>query len=636
MWSAAAVPYLVNGWPTVPFDVRTMSLDGILLLYGHMPRGVVALFVGAALGLSGALLQIVLRNPIADPSTLGVSAGAQLALVTATLLLPQVLGYGRWPVAAVGAFATLGLIMAIGAAHAFHPVTMVITGMLFGLFSTALATSLTLAQGEYLFSLVVWTGGSLVQTSWHTAISLALVFSVSLAAALFLRRPLEVLSLGGEAARALGLPVAGVRATAITLAGVLAATIAAAVGLVGFVGLAAPAIARALGARTIKQILVYAPLCGALLVSLCDGAVMTLANRGSETFPTGAITGLIGAPVLLLLLTKLRTTPPPADAGPMRRTQRVYLLLLVLVLFAVGISAISLGTGRFETGWALLTFDEMAAFLPGRWPRLLGALAAGGLLAMSGMLLQRVTGNALAAPEVLGISGGAAIGYAIAIFFVATPTTGILFLATGLGGLAAMGLVVAVFLRTGARPERLLLAGIAVSAMASAVLSLIMASGSLQSFAVLAWLSGSAGAVTAAQALVMVAALSVLIVFFVFLLHWLAILPLGASVARSLGVPVVGATALIVVIAGLAAALATIVVGPLSFVGLMAPHLARRMGLVRVFDHLVGTVLIGGILMLIADFGARNASFPYELPLGLFASLIGTPWLLWLILRRQA
>ena len=76
-------------------------------------------------------------------------------------------------------------------------------------------------------------------------------------------------------------------------------------------------------------------------------------------------------------------------------------------------------------------------------------------------------------------------------------------------------------------------------------------------------------------------------------------------------------------------------VGPLSGVGLIAPHRARRMGLARPGDAVTGAALIGALLMLAADFGARMAGFPYELPLGLFASLIGAPWLIWLMMRRR-
>ncbi|TNB85016.1 iron chelate uptake ABC transporter family permease subunit, partial [Paracoccus marcusii] len=101
--------------PALPWDPQAMSLDQIRMAYGLMPRGVIALLAGAMLGLSGAILQVVLRNPVADPTTLGISAGAQLALVLATILSPTLLEGGRWPVAMAGAGAAAALVLAIGA-----------------------------------------------------------------------------------------------------------------------------------------------------------------------------------------------------------------------------------------------------------------------------------------------------------------------------------------------------------------------------------------------------------------------------------------------------------------------------------------------------------------------------------------
>ena len=164
LWGIAAQGLLpVAEWPAWPFRPDTMSLDQIRLAFGLMPRGVIALIAGAVLGLSGAILQVVLRNPVADPTTLGISAGAQLALVMATILAPGLLEFGRWPIALTGAFAATALVMAIGARRAFAPVTMVIAGMLVGMTASAVATAITLARGEYLLSLVIWNGGSLVQ-----------------------------------------------------------------------------------------------------------------------------------------------------------------------------------------------------------------------------------------------------------------------------------------------------------------------------------------------------------------------------------------------------------------------------------------------------------------------------------------
>ena len=208
-------------------------------------------------------------------------------------------------------------------------------------------------------------------------------------------------------------------------------------------------------------------------------------------------------------------------------------------------------------------------------------------------------------------------------------------LGTMAGGALALAVLVAFTARRDMPAERVLLAGIAVSALASAVLSAMMAVGDARAWAILSWLSGSAAAVPMAGAVALAALAVAVWLATLALRRWLALLPLGAGVARGLGLGLPPARLALIVLAGLATGAATMVTGPLSFVGLMAPHLARRIGLARPADHLTGSALIGAGLMLAADFGARMAGFPYELPLGLFASLIGAPWLIWLMTRHR-
>ena len=630
LWLQAA-----GGAPVMPpFKSSDMTLDQILLAFGLMPRGVVALLAGALLGLSGAILQIVLRNPVADPSTLGISSGAQLALVAANVMAPGLLAWGNAPVALAGAGGAAALVLGLGATRAFHPVTMVIGGMLVGLFASAVATAMTLSQGQYLFSLVIWTGGSLVQTGWLPALGLAVVLILGALVTALIARPLTVLSIGAESAGSLGLNVTVLRALAVGVAVVLAASVSATVGLVAFVGLAAPAMVRALGARGTTQILTLSPLAGALILSLCDGLVLSLNGVVGEMFPTGAVTGLVGGPLLLLLLPRLRNAAPPASEAHLPRRPHQGRFLITLGL-ATCVATFALAViGRLPQGWWLLDLESARAFLPNRLPRLVGAASAGGLLALAGAMLQRLTANPLASPEVLGVSGGAAIGYAAVILTMAAPTALALTGGAALGGGCALAVVSVYVLRGGMGPDRVLLAGIAVSALAAALLSAVMAAGTMRSFAILAWLSGSASALTATGAGLLLICLAVLLAASLTMTRWLTILPLGGAVAQSLGVPLGRARLGLVMTAGIATGAATILVGPLSFVGLMAPHLARRIGLARAGDHLLGSVLIGALLMLASDFGARNASFPYDLPLGLFASLLGTPWLVWLMLRR--
>jgi iron complex transport system permease protein len=121
-----------------------------------------------------------------------------------------------------------------------------------------------------------------------------------------------------------------------------------------------------------------------------------------------------------------------------------------------------------------------------------------------------------------------------------------------------------------------------------------------------------------------------------FAARWLEILPLGTSSARAVGLNVGVARLMLLLLTALATAAATLVVGPLSFVGLMAPHMARLLGLQRPMVQLFGAAIIGALLMVTADWLGRSILFPWQIPAGLVATLIGAPYLLWQFRRGPA
>ena len=623
-----------DAWPRLPFDAASMSMDQVILAFSLMPRMAVAILAGAMLGLSGALFQQLLRNPIADPSTLGISAGAQLAIVIATLFFPSVLDGNRVWVALAGASVAASIVFLLGWRRSFEPVTMVVSGLLVGITAASLAAALTLAQGEYLMSLVVWNGGSLSQQDWSNVILLGFQLLAGLVLTALLIRPLTVLGLGDSGAQSLGLSLFSVRLAVAAVAVMLAAFVAAAVGLVSFIGLAAPALTRAFGVRRSSSVLFLSPLLGGLLLWFCDGLVQLLASTTAEVFPTGAVTALIGGPLLLWLLPKIRPTDVTSGEGaePAKRRQ-LAALLPVLVLMAVLVFA-GLVIGRGPEGWTMLTTGDLESLLPFRWPRLAAAMAAGGLLAMAGALLQRLTGNPMASPEVIGVSGGAGLGFAAAITIF--PAAGLfeLFSGAGIGAALVMILVLFFAVRRHLAPEKILLAGIAVSSLCSAVLSALLAIGDQRAWQILAWLSGSGSTATPASAVFLAIISAVLLAASLSLTRWLTILPLGRDVPVSLGLPLSVARIAVIAVAGIATGAASLLVGPLSFVGLMAPHIALRAGFTMPRGHLLASFLFGAVLMALSDLGARTVTFPYELPLGLFAALAGAPYLIWLSGRR--
>lgn len=638
LWAVVAFYALpLMNWPPLPWHATDMSIEQILLAFGLIPRAAVALLVGALLGLAGALMQAVLRNPLADPTTLGTAAGAQLAIVMATVFAPGLLADGNLLVGLSGAAVATLLVMTIGARRSYAPVTITITGMLVGMLASSVAMAITLSQGHYLFTLVLWNGGALTQNDFAPALRLFLCLLVALVGAALLARPLTVMSLGAEGARGLGLGVAGLRSATLCLAVLLSALVSAEVGLVGFVGLAAPAIARSLGARTILQRLMIASVSGALLLSLTDNVLLLVAAIGGPSLPTGALTGLIGGPLLIWLLPRMQSTVPQTAEDGRRsqlRTDRPIRLLSIIAVLTSVISVICLLTGRGPDGWNIVPAELRDTFLPIRATVLVAAASAGALLAISGAVLQRLTANPMAAPEVLGVTGGSALGYAAVVFLISEPSRSALALGTAVGGSLALASLSLFALRRDMAPARILLAGLAIGALASAVLMAIMASGSPEAWAILGWLAGSASSVTSGGATFLAALALTLLLVPLIVARWLEMLPLGTETVSALGLPVRRVQLLLVLIAGLATGAATTFVGPVSFVGLMAPHLARAAGLVRPRPFLLASWMIGALLMVLAAFGARTATYPYELPIGLFATLIGVPWLFILLLRK--
>lgn len=614
------------------------DLQRVILTHGILPRAAIAVLAGASLGLSGLVLQRILRNPLSEPSTLGISAGAQLALVAATIHAPGLLLLSREAVAMSGGILAVALILALTWRRGLEPVSVVLCGMMVALTATAASAAVILANGEYMMSLFIWGGGSLTQQGWSPSITIAVRLAIAVAAVVVLTRPLAVMALNDSAARSLGLGVQTIRFVAIAVAVWLATTVTSEVGVIGFVGLAGPALATVSGARTWRSKLIAAPLIGAILLWLTDGLVQLAGEAGGERLPAGAATALLGGPLLLWLLPRLRLVEWPslaAGAGPSRRAGRPWALVAGIAATAGVLIALALTVGRGPAGWSVAHGALLADLTTWRLPRVAIAAISGAMLAAAGTIIQRVTGNPLASPETLGVGTAAGVGLAAVLFLVPGPTLYQQLGGSAAGAVAALAGILMLSRRVGFGPERLVLSGIAVSALCSAVLTAVIATGNPQAFNLLRWLTGSTNGATLAQAWFGLAIAVVLLAPIAFTTRWLAIMPLGDGIGRGLGLAVDRMRPMLVVVASLLTAAASLFVGPLSFVGLIAPHLSRLMGLARPLHHLVGAIVLGAAIMVVSDWFARMAAFPYQLPLGLFAALISGPYLVYLLAKGQ-
>jgi iron complex transport system permease protein len=613
-------------------------LNHILLIDSLLPRSAIALIAGAALGLSGALLQRVLRNPIADASTLGIAAGAQLAMTMAVGFFPLLIGLPREVAAFVGGLIAVVLVLALSWRRGLDPVTVALCGMMVTLVASALSVTIILARGEYAMSIFIWGAGALNQQSWDGVITLAPRLTIGFIAAAVLIRPLTVMSLNDSSAKSLGLGLHSTRFAILALAVWLSASVTAQVGIIGFLGLAAPHLARFCGARRTGQLLIAAPLAGAGLLFLTDCAVQLLSPGFSDLAPTGAATALLGGPLLLLLLPRLRSVNTPRSEGAPRVRQNLATPHRTLVLLAIAFVLLilwALSVGRIMDGWEVATGGQFSELLPFRLPRTVVAGAAGAMLAAAGFIMQRLTGNPLASPEVLGVSAGGGAGLTVALFLFAFPSPAIMITAMTLGALIAFLVMLAISARGGFGPERLLLSGIAIGALSMAIVTVVLARGDLRGYLLLTWLSGSTNRAGSFEAWTGVISAAILIPLLPLLRRWFDILPMGGGVARSVGLSVMLSRLVLAVLAALLTAIPSYLVGPLSLTGLIAPHLARLIGFRNTVQQLIASVLLGAMLLTIADWLSRMVIFPYEVPVGLFAALIGGPYLIWFLTRKE-
>lgn len=281
----------VGGGETVAI-VRTIRL----------PRVALGVLVGVGLSASGVALQGTMRNPLAEPYLLGVSGGAAVGAVAATAAgVSGALATELAAFAGAGAAVALVVLVARASRAPASSPALVMAGVVVGAFANAaILVVLAGAPAGAVRDALWWMMGSLSGATWEMNAWLAAILAVGCGTLWVLAGEIDVLSLGGDAAAALGVTVERATRRAFIVAAFVAAATVAAAGLVGFVGLVVPALARALGTRSTRATLVTAALAGAALVVAADVAARTL--RAPAELPLGAVTALIGVPFFLARL----------------------------------------------------------------------------------------------------------------------------------------------------------------------------------------------------------------------------------------------------------------------------------------------------------------------------------------------
>ncbi|MEU4292295.1 iron ABC transporter permease [Kribbella sp. NPDC026596] len=624
-----------------------------VLVASRLPRLLAGVLVGVALGVAGAGLQSLARNPLASPDTLGVNAGAYLAVVVVAafgISLPVLPAGG---VAFAGGLAAAVLVLALSAGGSSGPTRLILAGSAVAMALAGVTTLLLLLYREETIGTFAWGAGTLVQTDLNAVTQMAPVVAVGIIASLLLASKLDILALGDDTASVLGVNVRRVQVLITLVTVLLSAAAVTVAGPVGFVGLVAPVLVRLIaplvpGLLRHRVLLPLSGLAGVLIV-LASDVVLRAAFGGQAgvEIPTGIMTMVVGAVVLIWLARRFRDSGPsrsPGGAGSGLRSRRTFWIVtgaLVVLLAVAAVGAMLAGDALLRTGdivnWVNGRSGRAITYvLDQRFPRVVSAVLCGAALAIAGTTVQAVCRNPLAEPGILGITGGAGVGAIATLILLPSASIWLLSGMAALAALVTFALVYLVSWRGGLSSDRLVLIGVGVSSAATAIVTLlIVATDPWNLSLAMTWLSGSTYGRTLPQVAPVAIALLVLTPLIVHARRELDLLALDDDVPRILGVRLERTRLAALVCAALLTAAAVSAIGVVGFVGLVAPHAARALVGGRHARILPVAALLGAILVSLADSLGRTLLAPAQIPAGLLTALIGAPYFVYLLWRTR-
>jgi iron complex transport system permease protein len=299
----ATVAALLDRIPFVHLPSSLTALDRAVLFQIRLPRIVLGTLVGGLLSVAGAGYQGVFRNPLVDSGMLGASAGAGLGATLAIVYLGG--AHGPRPVAVpaaafAGSLAGVAIAYLAGAVRGPGTATLLLAGVAVGMFLAAVQTYVLQRSAQDLTQVYYWLLGSLSGATWQQAAEILPYSVISVAIVLLHGRHLDVLSVGDEEARALGMHPGRVRLVVVAACALAAASAVAVSGLIGFVGIVVPHVVRRLAGASYRLVLPLSLLTGAGFLVLADTLARTVVSPAE--LPIGVVTALAGSPVFVWIL----------------------------------------------------------------------------------------------------------------------------------------------------------------------------------------------------------------------------------------------------------------------------------------------------------------------------------------------
>ncbi|GAK23110.1 ferrichrome transport system permease protein FhuB [Vibrio sp. JCM 19052] len=610
------------------------SFELMALAYVNLPRLVMAILVGGTLGAIGSLFQQLTQNRMMSPLTLGTSSGAWLGLVILNVVAPMLVAqYSVW-FALVGALLAMGLIVSIVGIKNMSGLPIVLAGMAVNLLLGAFATAIILLNDQYAQNLFVWGAGDLGQNGWEQVLWLMPKLLPIFAIFLLAPRVLTLLSIGTEGAAARGLNIGTTFFVLMAIGVWLVSVSITSVGVISFIGLIAPNIARHLGFLKAKSELIASCALGALLLCVTDSLAIFLAQWSLDMIPTGTATAVIGAPALIIIARKQMSAQDQMffsmPKGPKSISSLAYFLLFIMIFGLLALSTLS----QPASDMGYFTIPDAFEWSI-RWPRMLTAIFAGGGLAVAGVILQRLVYNPLASPDILGVSAGAVLALIFSSLFMGYSIHSLSPWVAFLGSAIALCLLLFLGKKHQFAPSILILTGISLTAVLEALVQFSLTRVGEGKYTLLAWLAGSTYRVEPDAATIMSIVITVCIGVALLLSRWVTLIATGRQFASARGLNINIAYVALLCIVAILCSMVTTTMGPVAFVGLLAPHIAAMVGARLVREQIILSFLIGAALMLFADWLGQVVVFPAQLAAGTLVSIIGGSYFIFLLLKSR-
>ncbi|HEY5270256.1 MAG TPA: iron ABC transporter permease [Anaerolineales bacterium] len=299
---------ILIGWLNQATFSEPLKTFAFILTGIRLPRTVLILLTGAALGGSGAAYQGLFRNPLADPYLIGVASGAGLGAV---LAMSVKFSYSFWglmavPAAAfIGAMLTVFLVYTLARVGKTVPTTnLILAGVAFGSFATAITTYLMLRSTGELHRAIAWLNGGSSQAGWEPVLAMLPFLAIGLGILLLSGHALNLLQFGDDQAQQMGLPVMRVRTLILLAASLATAAAVSFSGIIGFIGLIVPHVMRLWFGADYRRLLPLSLIGGAGALLLAD--VIARSVMAPQELPVGIVTALVGAPFFLWVLRRAK------------------------------------------------------------------------------------------------------------------------------------------------------------------------------------------------------------------------------------------------------------------------------------------------------------------------------------------